>query len=149
MTVQQFANKHSSVNESKSLILGPTDEDILAQFILQVAFSDASAMNNPVLQGVFALSSLQMDGALKSLRYKQLAIASVRDSIDWLNEKTLLQNLITTMLLYHYEVLFSGLSSLFHDLLMAVAFSRLKRQRQLADIHLHGEENHEYLNDHP
>jgi hypothetical protein len=93
-----------SVNESKSLILGPTDEAVLAHFILTIAFSYPSDTTNPVLQGVFALASLQLHGNLKSFRYKHLVISSLKESINWLDEKTLLQNLMATMLLYHYEV---------------------------------------------
>lgn len=85
-------------------MLGPTDEEVLAQFILRVAFSDPSNATNPVLQGVFALASLKLHGSLKSFRYKHLVILSVKESINWLDEKTLLQNLMATMLLYHYEV---------------------------------------------
>ncbi|KIW62327.1 hypothetical protein PV04_10508 [Phialophora macrospora] len=91
-------------NESRSLILGPTDEEGLAQFILRIAFSDPSDATNPVLQGVFALTSLQLHGSLKSFRYKHSVISSVKGSVNWLDEKTLLQNLMATMLLYHYEL---------------------------------------------
>ncbi|KEF52314.1 uncharacterized protein A1O9_11554 [Exophiala aquamarina CBS 119918] len=91
-------------NESRSLILGPTDEEVLAQFILRIAFSNPSDATNPVLQGVFALASLQLHGSLKSFPYKHLVISSVKESINWLDEKTLLQNLMATMLLYHYEL---------------------------------------------
>lgn len=71
---------------------------------MRVAFSDPSNATNPVLQGVFALASLQLHGGLKSFRYKHLILSSLKQSVDWLDEKTLLQNLIATMLLYHYEV---------------------------------------------
>ncbi|OQV10139.1 Fungal specific transcription factor domain-containing protein isoform 3 [Cladophialophora immunda] len=90
--------------ESRSLVLGPTDEEALANFILAVAFADPSDATNPVLQGVFALAALQLHGSMQSLRYKHLAIRSVRGSVDWLDERTLLQNLMATMLLYHYEL---------------------------------------------
>lgn len=77
----------------------------MAQFILKVAFSEPSDASNPVLQSVFALASLQLHGSLKSFRYKHLAVASVvEETIDWLDEKTLLQKLMAAMLLYHYEV---------------------------------------------
>jgi len=76
----------------------------LAQFILTIAFSYPSDTTNLVLQGVFALASLQLHGSLKSFRYKHLVISSLKESIDWLDEKTLLRNLMATMLLYHYEV---------------------------------------------
>jgi hypothetical protein len=76
----------------------------LAQFILTIAFSNPSDATNPVLQGVFALASLQLHGSSKSFRYKHLVVSSVKESINWLDEKTLLQNLMATMLLYHYEV---------------------------------------------
>jgi hypothetical protein len=76
----------------------------LAQFILRIAFSDPSDATNPVLQGVFALASLQLHGSLKSFRYKCLVMSSVKEPINWPDEKTLLQNLIAMMLLYHYEV---------------------------------------------
>jgi len=91
-------------NESRSLILGPTDEEILVQFILRIAFSNPSDATNPVLQGVLALASLQLHGSLKSFRYKYHVISSVKEPINWLDEKTLLQNLMGMMLLYHYEL---------------------------------------------
>lgn len=97
-------DQNISVTESRSLILGPTDEEVLAQFILRIAFSDPSDATNPVLQGVFALASLQLHGSLKSFRFKDLVTTSLKESSNWLDEKTLLQNLIATMLLYHYEV---------------------------------------------
>ena len=77
----------------------------MAQFILRIALSDPSDATNPVLQGVFALASLQLHGTMKSFRYKYLVISSVKEPINWLDEKTLLQNLMAMMLLYHYEVL--------------------------------------------
>lgn len=76
----------------------------MAQFILRIAFSDASDETNPVLQGVLALASLQLHGSAKSFRYKHLVVTSVKEPINWLDEKTLLQNLMAMMLLYHYEV---------------------------------------------
>jgi len=91
-------------NESRSLILGPTDEESLAQFILRIALSDPSDVTNPVLQGVFALASLQLHGNRKSFRYKYLVMSSVKEPTDWADEKTLLQNLMAMMLLYHYEL---------------------------------------------
>jgi hypothetical protein len=94
----------TSVNQSRSLILGPTDEEALAQFILRIALSEPSDSTNPVLQGVFALASLQLHGGLKSFRYKHHVMSSVKEPINWLDEKTLLQNLMGMMLLYHYEV---------------------------------------------
>lgn len=97
-------DQHASVNESRSLMLGPTDEEILAQFIMRIAFSSPSDATNPVLQGVLALASQQLHGSSKSFRYKHLVLLSVKGSINWLDEKTLLQNLMATMLLYHYEV---------------------------------------------
>lgn len=86
------------------MILGPTDEDVLAQFIMKVAFSNPSDADNPVLQAVFALAANQLHGSDKSFRYKHLVISLVNDSSNWLDEKTLLQNLVALMLLYHYEV---------------------------------------------
>jgi hypothetical protein len=85
-------------------MLGPTDEEVLAQFILRTAFSYPSDVTNPVLQGVFALSSLHLQGSVKSFRYRHLVLTSVNQSFDWLDETALLQNLMATMLLYHYEV---------------------------------------------
>ncbi|KAF2000801.1 hypothetical protein P154DRAFT_575512 [Amniculicola lignicola CBS 123094] len=92
-------------HESTSLMLGPTDAEALTQFILRIALSDSSDTTNPVLQGVLALASLQLHGSSKSFRYKRLAVSSiVKESTDWLDEKSLLQNLVATMLLYHYEL---------------------------------------------
>ncbi|KAF2647585.1 hypothetical protein K491DRAFT_784641 [Lophiostoma macrostomum CBS 122681] len=97
-------------NESRSLLLGPTDEAVLAQFILRVAFSEPADTDNPVLQAVFALVSLKLHGNLKSFHYKRLVISTVKDTAHWLeeehltDEKTLLQNLMAMMLLYHHEM---------------------------------------------
>ncbi|KIW40054.1 hypothetical protein, variant [Exophiala oligosperma] len=91
-------------NESRSLILGPTDQEALAKFILRVAFSDPSDTTNPVLQGVLALASLQIHGSFKSFRYKHQVMSSVKESLNWSDERTLLRNLMATMLLYHYEL---------------------------------------------
>jgi hypothetical protein len=99
------AKELTLVRESRSLILAPTDEDALAQFILKVAFSMPSDTANPVLQAVFALASLQLQGTSKSFWYKHLALTSVTESSESLNEVTLLQNLMALMLLYHHEVI--------------------------------------------
>jgi hypothetical protein len=85
-------------------VLGPTDDDSLAHFILRIAFSNPSDATNPVLQGVLALASLQLNGSLKSFPYKYLVMSSIREPADWPEEKMLLQNLMAMMLLYHYEV---------------------------------------------
>jgi hypothetical protein len=119
-------NRKMSVSESRSLTLGPTDEQGLAQFIMKVAFSDPSSATNPVLQGVFALASLHLHGGLKSFRYKHLILASLKQSVDWLDEKTLLQNLIATMLLYHYEVTISLLHRLGENQLTIIAGTRAR-----------------------
>jgi hypothetical protein len=76
----------------------------LAQFILKIAFSFPSDETNPVLQGLFALASLQLHGSLKSFRYKHLVVSLVKEPINWPDEKTLLKNLTAMMLLYHHEV---------------------------------------------
>ena len=90
-------------------MLGPTDDEALTQFILRIAFSYPSDATNPVLQGVLALASLQLHGSSKSFPYKHLAMSAFKDPTDWLDENTLLQNLIAMMLLYHHEVFRSGL----------------------------------------
>ncbi|KAL2060008.1 hypothetical protein VTL71DRAFT_9830 [Oculimacula yallundae] len=91
-------------NESRSLVLGPTDSEALTQFIFRVAFSNPADGNNPVLQGVLALASLKLHGGSKSFRYKHSVVSSVKEPINWADEKTLLQNLMAMMLLYHYEL---------------------------------------------
>ena len=85
-------------------MLGPTDEDALIHFILRIALSDPSDAANPVLQSVFALASLHLHGSSKSFRHKRLVVSAVSQPGDWVDERTLLQNLMATMLLYHYEV---------------------------------------------
>lgn len=92
------------VNESRSLILGPTDTEILAHFILRIALSGTIDSNNPVIQGIFALSSLKLHGDAKSFPYKHRVLSSITRSMNWLDETSLLRNLMATMLLYHYEV---------------------------------------------
>lgn len=104
LPTMHLAHKDTIVNESRSLVLGPTDEEPLAQFIMRVAFSDPSDASNPVLQSVFAIASLQLHGSMKSFRYKHSVINSVKESINSQDERRLLQNLMATMLLYHYEV---------------------------------------------
>lgn len=90
-------------------MLGPTDADTLAHFILKIALSDpdVSDTKNPVLQAVFALSSLQLHGSSSAtaFRYKRRVVAKIASqATDWLDERSLLRNLVATMLLYHYEV---------------------------------------------
>ena len=93
------------VCESRSLVLGPMDEDSLAQFILRIAFSEPADDGHSVLQSVLALASLQLHGKRDSFRYKRHAVASIAvEAVESLDEKMLLQNLMTAMLLYHYEV---------------------------------------------
>lgn len=72
---------------------------------MRIALSDPSDETNSVLQGVFALASLQLHGSSKSFRYKHRVVSLVKEPINWLDEKTLLQNLMAVMLLYHYEVI--------------------------------------------
>jgi hypothetical protein len=71
---------------------------------MRIAFSDASDSTNPVLQGVLAISSLKLHGNTQGLQYKRFVMSSITETSDWEDEKTLLQNLMATMLLYHYEV---------------------------------------------
>jgi hypothetical protein len=90
-------------------MLGPTDADPLAHFILRIALSDrdSSDTTNPVLQAIFALASLQLhgDGSANAFRYKRRAVAKIASEMtDGLDERALLKNLVATMLLYHYEV---------------------------------------------
>lgn len=97
-----------AVTESTSLMLGPTDAETLAQFILQIALSDPDSSNttNPVLQAVFALASLQLhgSGSANAFRYKRRVVAKIAsEATDCLDERALLRNLVATMLLYHYE----------------------------------------------
>ncbi len=91
------------------MILGPTDEEVLARFILRIALSDPSDKTNPVLQGVFALASLQLQGSLRSFRYRYSVVSAANEPIDWVDEKTLLRNLMAGMFMYHYEVVESKL----------------------------------------
>lgn len=86
----------------------------MANFILRIAFSDPSDATNPVLQGVLALASLHLHGSAKSFRYKHLVLSSIMQEslVGGDNEKALLQNLMATMLLYHYEVVHSASSEL-------------------------------------
>jgi hypothetical protein len=85
-------------------LLGPTAEESVAQFVLRVAFSDSLGDENPVLQGVFALASLQLHGNRKGFDYKRRVMTILAKSSDLVDEKTMLQNLMGLMLLYHYEV---------------------------------------------
>jgi hypothetical protein len=121
----------------------------LAQFILRIAFSDPSDTTNPVLQGVFALASLQLHGSVKSFRYKNLVISSVKESNNWLDEKTLLQNLMATMLLYHHEVMSPRPAQAGHGRLMITALARIKFQRELGHIPMRSEKDHQHITGNP
>lgn len=46
---------------------------------------------------------------MESFRYKHLVMSFITKSIDQLSQETLLQTLIAAMLLYHYEVEYSGI----------------------------------------
>jgi hypothetical protein len=90
-------------------MLGPTDAETLAHFILRIALSDPdpSDTTNSVLQAVFALASLQLhgSGSANAFRYKRRVVAEIAsEATDLLDERALLRNLVATMLLYHYEV---------------------------------------------
>jgi hypothetical protein len=90
-------------------MLGPTDADRLAHFILRIALSDSDSPDtmNPVLQAVFALASLHLHGggSANAFQYKRRVVAEIAsEATDWLDERALLRNLVATMLLYHYEV---------------------------------------------
>lgn len=97
-------------------MLGPTDTDSLAYFILRIALSnpDSSDTTNSVLQAVFAVASLQLHGSSSAhtFRYKGRAVSKIStEATESLDEGALLRNLVATMLLYHYEVSVKSLTS--------------------------------------
>ncbi|KAL5387075.1 hypothetical protein DPSP01_003685 [Paraphaeosphaeria sporulosa] len=102
--------------ESTSLMLGPTDAETLANFILRIALSnsESSDTTNAVLQAVLAIASLQLhgNGSADAFRYKRRVVSNIAgETTDSLGERALLRNLVATMLLYHYEMSMPGSSS--------------------------------------
>jgi hypothetical protein len=90
-------------------VLAPNNDEALAQFVLQMAFSSPSS-SSLVLHGVLALASLQLYGESKSFHHKSQVVSALRESIGNLDSVSVLQNLTATMLLYQYEVNTSTLS---------------------------------------
>ena len=87
------------------MLLGSTNEEALTHFIARSGLTDGvDDTSNPILQGVNAIASLQLQGREASLLYKRRVMSLVKESEDWLDEQVLLRNLVATMLLYHYEV---------------------------------------------
>ncbi|KAK5994195.1 Transcription factor iacI-like protein [Cladobotryum mycophilum] len=91
-------------NETRFQVLAPIVDEALPQFILKVALSDSSSPSNLVLQSIFAISSLQLQGHSQSLLRQSRVISILRESVMQLDRQSVLQNLIATMLLYQYEV---------------------------------------------
>ncbi|KAJ5118108.1 hypothetical protein N7448_004245 [Penicillium atrosanguineum] len=91
-------------NESKSQILTPIINDSLAHFIMRVALSDSSFTSNLVLEGILTIASLQLQGVSKSSARQHRLISLLRENIMQIDKENVLRNLITTMLLYQYEV---------------------------------------------
>lgn len=71
---------------------------------MRVALSDSSLTSNLVLEGIFAITSLQLQGVSKSSARQHRLISMLRENIMKIDKENVLRNLITTMLLYQYEV---------------------------------------------
>lgn len=72
--------------------------------MLRIAFSSPTNGSNPVLQGILALVSLQLQGSLKSFQYKRLVLLSLTPPDQLIKKDLLLRNLMGLMLLYQHEV---------------------------------------------
>lgn len=84
--------------------MAPVANEALAKFILTVALSDASPASNPVLQAIFAIASLRLQGHSRGFHHKAHVVSILRESVTKLDRDSLLRNLTATMLLYQYEV---------------------------------------------
>lgn len=65
--------------------------------------NDGSVIN-PVMEGIFALSSLLLLGPSKSQGHKSRLVSMLQKNITRMDREGVLQNLIATMLLYQCEV---------------------------------------------
>lgn len=82
----------------------PVLDDSLARFIMRVALSDSSFTSNLVLEGIFTIASLQLQGMSKSAARQHRLISMLRENIMQIDKENVLRNLVATMLLYQYEV---------------------------------------------
>jgi hypothetical protein len=57
-----------------------------------------------LLKGIFALSSLHLQGVSKSRAYQSQLITILKERITRTDAESVLENLVATMLLYQYEV---------------------------------------------
>lgn len=63
-----------------------------------------SESSNVVLEGIFALSSLLLQGPSKSESHKSRLISMLQRNVTKVDRESILQNLAATMLLYQCEV---------------------------------------------
>lgn len=73
---------------------------------MRVALSDISSPSNLVLEGIFTIASLQLEGVSKSRIHQHRLISMLRKEVMQTDRENVLRNLIATMLLYQYEVSF-------------------------------------------
>ena len=73
---------------------------------MKVALSDSSSPSNLVLEGIFTIASLQLEGVSKSRIHQHRLISMLREKVTQIDRENVLRNLIATMLLYQYEVSF-------------------------------------------
>lgn len=106
------------VNQSRSRILAPIIDEALAHFVLRVALFNSSSPSNLVLEGIFAVASLQLQGRSKSLARHSRVISMLRENIMQNDRESILQNLIATMLLYQYEVFSSPFTLMTWEMLI-------------------------------
>ncbi|KAF3076710.1 hypothetical protein CFAM422_001826 [Trichoderma lentiforme] len=92
------------VKETKTRILAPVIDESLAHFIMRMAISNDGSSVNPVMEGIFALSSLLLLGPSKSQSHKSRLISMLQKNVTRMDREGVLQNLIATMLLYQCEV---------------------------------------------
>ncbi|PTB53579.1 hypothetical protein M431DRAFT_144107 [Trichoderma harzianum CBS 226.95] len=90
--------------ETKTRILAPVIDESLAHFIMRMAISNDGSSVNPVMEGIFALSSLLLLGPSKSQSHKSRLISMLQKNVTRMDREGVLQNLIATMLLYQCEV---------------------------------------------
>lgn len=92
------------VKETKTRILAPVIDESLAHFIMRMAIINDGSSVNPVMEGIFALSSLLLLGPSKSQSHKSRLISMLQKNVTRMDREGVLQNLIATMLLYQCEV---------------------------------------------
>lgn len=130
------------VKETKTRILAPVIDESLAHFIMRMAITNDGSSDNPVMEGIFALSSLLLLGPSKSQSHKSRLISMLQKNVTRMDREGILQNLIATMLLYQCEVYTLSPPIITDVNLTVLGLQHCRARRTMAVLSLWSEENY-------